>query len=70
LNPDPGSDTKEDDQLYSNNDFFDINNIDQLNINDGEGDEEVPVEEAEENGTPGDDHVDGEAPSDKTPEQS
>jgi hypothetical protein len=33
MNPDPGSDLKEEDNLYSENDFFDINNIDQLNLN-------------------------------------
>lgn len=53
MNPDPKEETGDDDNLYSNNDFagfedfmFDINNIDQLNLNDqnndqGEGEGEI-----------------------------
>ena len=36
LNPDPDSDTQEEEELYTNENFYDINNIDQLNIQDAE----------------------------------
>ncbi|CAI2375988.1 unnamed protein product [Moneuplotes crassus] len=55
LNPDPAEDTKEDDQLYSEHDFFDITNIDKLNLNEENQDQPETAQEVM-NKSPKEDH--------------